>query len=212
MKCQDARKFIQIYLDNELGEADSRELELHVSECSSCERALNVERAVIKTIRMRTPRYSAPISLRMKISSEISRTSVLDSILSWINGTRMPILASIATVLLLVLAAYYGFGYLSDRDMIKGNRIVQASGSMDDPDVIQKKETIGTSLIGMDGLPGKLKLKQLNERFSARKKQRAILANGKVLEVGTSEIALGEEEISRVEYVYGKGIFLQYDK
>lgn len=75
MKCAEVQKFLYIYLDGEMEDADRREVMSHITECPACTRAIAVERAVLRTIRTRTPRAAAPQWLRDRLTTRVHGAS-----------------------------------------------------------------------------------------------------------------------------------------
>ena len=77
MKCEDVQKFIYIYLDGEMEEADRREVMVHITECPACTRTIALERATLRAVRTRTPRAAAPQWLRDRIQTRVGDSPVL---------------------------------------------------------------------------------------------------------------------------------------
>lgn len=75
MNCEEARRFLDIYLDREL-EADKRlELEQHLSECSDCQALLERQRQFIAFFQANAPYYQAPSELRERVQKSIQTES-----------------------------------------------------------------------------------------------------------------------------------------
>lgn len=73
MRCDDAKRFAQVYLDGEFDENDRRAMELHLQECPACRHQVEVERRFQAAVRARIPRVSAPPELRQRLHDALLR-------------------------------------------------------------------------------------------------------------------------------------------
>ena len=101
MKCEEVQKFIYIYLDGEMEEADRREVMAHITECPACTRLIALERAVLKTLRQRAPRAAAPQWLRDRVTTRVRGAS---SVVLFLRELKLhPIAAAAAAAAFLVI-------------------------------------------------------------------------------------------------------------
>ncbi|MEO5625434.1 MAG: zf-HC2 domain-containing protein [Dokdonella sp.] len=73
MDCSSARELLPPYFDDELDRATGRELEAHLDGCVDCAAALTELDALRRTLRTRAPRYTAPLALRERLQSLVSK-------------------------------------------------------------------------------------------------------------------------------------------
>jgi anti-sigma factor (TIGR02949 family) len=94
MKCADAGRVLEAYLDGELDRADVDELEAHLTRCEQCRAELaSLEdlRAAIKAV----PRYRAPRALRQRLEALDGLPSQLESERRRPAWTRWSLAASV---------------------------------------------------------------------------------------------------------------------
>jgi anti-sigma factor (TIGR02949 family) len=107
MKCGDIKKFVHIYLDNEMSGEEAREFSAHLAECECCRKSVDLDRAVIRTIRERAPRYHAPADLRMAITAAAGAPQpFLESLLGWARGRRGLVIAAAAVIAAVAVGVY----------------------------------------------------------------------------------------------------------
>jgi mycothiol system anti-sigma-R factor len=73
MRCEDVRRFAQVYLDGEFDENDRRAMETHLKECPQCQHQVEYERRFQAAIRARVPRVRAPEELRERLQEKLLR-------------------------------------------------------------------------------------------------------------------------------------------
>ena len=67
MNCEEAARFLDAYLDNELGLGKRSELEPHLSACPNCRLLLARQRKFRAFFTANAPYYRAPAELRAKL-------------------------------------------------------------------------------------------------------------------------------------------------
>ena len=73
MKCEEAGRFIDAYLDSELELSQRLELERHLSLCRSCSSLVQEGQAFRSFFRANAPKYKAPPQLRIKVLATARR-------------------------------------------------------------------------------------------------------------------------------------------
>jgi mycothiol system anti-sigma-R factor len=73
--CADVLRRMYFFIDNELADADSREIRQHLDECGPCLRELDVER-VVKALIARSCVEHAPVELRQRVIFSIRQVQV----------------------------------------------------------------------------------------------------------------------------------------
>jgi anti-sigma factor (TIGR02949 family) len=73
--CADAFRRLDDYLDRRLTPDDMRLIEAHLRVCDACSREFTFEASVVKGVRERLRRVSAPPELVARISEQIARTA-----------------------------------------------------------------------------------------------------------------------------------------
>jgi len=73
MKCEEAGRFIDAYLDSELQLSQRLELEHHLSLCRSCSSLVQEGQAFRSFFRANAPKYKAPPQLRIKVLTTARR-------------------------------------------------------------------------------------------------------------------------------------------
>jgi anti-sigma factor RsiW len=73
---------LDAYLDRELDAESSAQVRGHVATCASCGRQLAQREALSRLVRA-APYYSAPLSLRARVSAQSTRSSSARRILTW---------------------------------------------------------------------------------------------------------------------------------
>ena len=72
MNCQEAKTYLDAYIDGELGAPDAGEFERHAAGCDSCARALRERRALVGHLAIAAPRYAAPDDLRRRMTDRLA--------------------------------------------------------------------------------------------------------------------------------------------
>lgn len=67
MTCSEIRRFLHAYIDDEFGEREQIEFELHIRQCSHCRDEVNYYRAMRRTLRQKLPSKVAPMHLENMI-------------------------------------------------------------------------------------------------------------------------------------------------
>jgi predicted anti-sigma-YlaC factor YlaD len=81
MICDEVRRMLGAYVDNELRVTRQPDLEKHLAGCQSCRAAAEEINNFSSLIRMHIPVYKAPVELKAQIRASLRR----ESSLSW-NG------------------------------------------------------------------------------------------------------------------------------
>jgi mycothiol system anti-sigma-R factor len=107
MNCEEVQKFVYIYLDGEMEDAERREMMAHISACAACTRAIETERAVLKTVRARVENEKVPEWFRGRVESALRAPP---PVLPFVRGGwGIPLAAlAAAAALLIVLGVQYG--------------------------------------------------------------------------------------------------------
>jgi anti-sigma factor RsiW len=71
MSCQEARQFIDAYVDRELDLVRSLELERHLEDCAECRALCDQVEALQSTVRTESPYFVAPQGLEKRIRSQL---------------------------------------------------------------------------------------------------------------------------------------------
>lgn len=71
MNCDEARKFLHAYLDDELDLATALQVEAHLPDCARCRNELESARAVQRAVVQSAPYYPAPAELRASLRQAI---------------------------------------------------------------------------------------------------------------------------------------------
>ncbi|MFA6033241.1 MAG: zf-HC2 domain-containing protein [Myxococcota bacterium] len=108
MKCEDVKRFVHIYLDGEMEPADSREFQAHLAGCAGCDRLLQMEKAVIRTIKLRAPRVSTPAHVRMAIEGRVLKPGFSIGGLFGYFRLQPAVAMAAAASILLVIGGYFG--------------------------------------------------------------------------------------------------------
>lgn len=107
MDCKTAHDLLPLYFDGELDRATSREFEMHLDACADCRAALIELDALRHALRTDAPRYTAPDTLRARITSLAAAPAV--------SGR-----ARQAPVRWLALAASWVFAFIAGGAMVAG--------------------------------------------------------------------------------------------
>jgi mycothiol system anti-sigma-R factor len=73
MDCKDTNSYLCSYLDGELDFKTCQDIEEHLRDCKICRNDLEIQRSAKLLIQKRLKRFSAPASLKSRISFELSR-------------------------------------------------------------------------------------------------------------------------------------------
>lgn len=68
--CEDILRRVYLFIDNEMADADCRELQAHLDECAPCLREVDLER-LVKSLVARSCVEQAPVELRQRVMFEI---------------------------------------------------------------------------------------------------------------------------------------------
>src|SRR6266513_1957981 len=71
MRCEEAIKLIDGYLDGQLDPITNKTIEQHLRECHNCNQAYQTHASLIRAIGNATPYYKAPAGLRERIQSSL---------------------------------------------------------------------------------------------------------------------------------------------
>lgn len=74
MQCKDANSYLCSYLDGELETEKVKAIEEHLKICQYCKNELEIQQSTKLFIQKRLPKFSAPESLKKRISLELSRS------------------------------------------------------------------------------------------------------------------------------------------
>ena len=103
MKCLDARKKISALIDGETGEAERRELLLHMEQCASC-RIEHEELSALRSAAVPPARLAPPASLIFKIRAKIGKRQE-ERVPFW---KRLPVLNPLAVAMALAMMFLIG--------------------------------------------------------------------------------------------------------
>ncbi len=109
MRCEDVKRFAQVYLDGEFDENDRRSLELHLQECPQCQRQVEYEHRFQAAIRARLPRVQAPEELRLRLQKKLlhpARVHPLRRILLWSSVPAAGVLVLLLSLTWTVTSAF----------------------------------------------------------------------------------------------------------
>jgi anti-sigma factor RsiW len=67
--CGEIKKLLSVWVDGELSEGDTREVELHIAECNACRSEVETESLIKSKLRQVLPRATAPAALRAKMAA-----------------------------------------------------------------------------------------------------------------------------------------------
>jgi mycothiol system anti-sigma-R factor len=73
--CADVLRQMYFFIDNELADADSREIQQHIDECLPCLREVDVER-IVKALIARSCTEHAPPELRQRVVFSIRQVQL----------------------------------------------------------------------------------------------------------------------------------------
>ena len=69
-RCDEYFERVYFFIDNELEEADSRQIREHLAECAPCLEVVDLER-IVKALLARSCSEKAPVALRQRVIFEI---------------------------------------------------------------------------------------------------------------------------------------------
>jgi anti-sigma factor RsiW len=75
MNCEEAKKLLEAYVDNELDVIASQQIEKHLESCGTCEQAVASQRALAHSIQHAAPYYRASSELRDRIQASLRKDS-----------------------------------------------------------------------------------------------------------------------------------------
>ena len=73
MTCEDAEKFVHVYLDGEFSEEDRRAFEAHLADCESCRKMVRFEERFKQALRTRLAHPPVPAAMTESISAALDR-------------------------------------------------------------------------------------------------------------------------------------------
>jgi anti-sigma factor RsiW len=98
MNCEEANQLLDLYLDRELDPDQSRQLELHLSECPECQLLKQEYLEFQSFFRSNAPVHTAPPQLKIDVSAAIRR----ERLRSELRFLRQPWIYAAAAVLLIL--------------------------------------------------------------------------------------------------------------
>ena len=75
VNCHDILERMHHFIDNELAEADSRDIQAHLEDCAPCLHMVDVER-LVKSLVARSCSERAPVELRQRVMFQIRQIQV----------------------------------------------------------------------------------------------------------------------------------------
>jgi len=88
--CLEAGRLLDAYVDQELGPAESADLQLHLASCAACRQLLARRESLGRLVRQ-LPYYPASDQLRAKISRARTRPRFNRSVLAWAAGLALAV-------------------------------------------------------------------------------------------------------------------------
>jgi anti-sigma factor RsiW len=88
--CLDAGRLLDAFVDDELGPAESADLQAHLASCAACSQLL-ADREVLGRLVRQLPYYPAPDQLRAKMSRAKTPPRFNRSVLAWAAGLALAV-------------------------------------------------------------------------------------------------------------------------
>jgi anti-sigma factor RsiW len=89
MKCEEAIKLMDGYLDGELDPITSQTIEQHLRDCGRCNRAYKTHGSLIRAVGNATPYFKAPAELRERIQSSLRKEITKHPVRNGVRGTQI---------------------------------------------------------------------------------------------------------------------------
>ncbi|HUU00166.1 MAG TPA: zf-HC2 domain-containing protein [Myxococcota bacterium] len=112
MDCREVDKFLQVYIDGELDEADRRRLQEHLYDCKSCRAAADYERRFKQAVKVRWPRSAAPDSLKERVVEGMAQTPRRHTMRRRLVFSSVPAAVALALVITFTWTVTSGFSPL----------------------------------------------------------------------------------------------------
>jgi anti-sigma factor (TIGR02949 family) len=118
MDCNEARRFLEAYVDGEIELTRQVDVEAHLVSCGECKKAAEAATKFRHLIKMNTPVYKAPPELKAEVRAALRKIS--KSEMSWISRLRRPLLyaAAILIVCLLCVGSWIATSENKERVLI----------------------------------------------------------------------------------------------
>jgi anti-sigma factor (TIGR02949 family) len=102
MDCNEARRFLEAYVDGEMELTRQLDLEAHLAGCTPCKKAAETATKFRNAIHMNMPVYKAPPELKAKVQAVLRKESKSET--GWISAIRQPLLCAAAVLVVCVLS------------------------------------------------------------------------------------------------------------
>jgi anti-sigma factor (TIGR02949 family) len=118
MDCNEARRFLEAYVDGEMELTRQLDLEAHLAGCTPCKKAAETATKFRNAIHMNMPVYKAPPELKAKVQAVLRKE--LKSETGWISAMRRPLVGATAVLVVCVLsvAAWMTASHHKERALI----------------------------------------------------------------------------------------------
>jgi anti-sigma factor RsiW len=118
MDCNEARRFLDAYVDGEIELTRQLDVEAHLASCIECKKAVKAANKLRRSIKMNTPVYKAPPELKAEVRAALRKVS--NSEIKWIAELRQPLAyaAAILIVCLLCIAVWIAASKNRERVLI----------------------------------------------------------------------------------------------
>jgi len=119
MQCQESKKILDAYVDNEVDLMQSVALEEHLAECADCSKSLEGRRALKDAIQDSNLRYAAPPELRQSVrkSLRLPAESTASQGWQWFRAAFVGFAAATALCALIAVVAVRQFRTPPERQM-----------------------------------------------------------------------------------------------
>lgn len=111
MQCQESKKILDAYVDNEVDVLQSVALEEHLAGCAQCAQTLESRRVIRSAIQNADLRYTAPPELLTSVRKELRFSEPKGVSLKWLQFKHVALGFAGATVLFLLVAGIMGFWF-----------------------------------------------------------------------------------------------------
>ncbi len=137
MDCQEVRKFIQIYLDDEFDESDRRDLEEHLAGCPECRARADYERRFRQAIKARIPRPSTTEEFRQRLVRTMADQPEPRSLTRHLMWGSIPAVAALALVIIFTWTVTSGFSTLVDEAVTRHSSEPPVEVNSEDSDEVE---------------------------------------------------------------------------